>query len=300
MLQLLESNSLPDVLSKSSFYDPIRWLCSCFCLSCTWFVLLTSPTNHTSCINCRYSVKLVRWRARPVVPELTETLLCSFSPDFSWLIPTSPHTHLHSPIWWKLICSVWVFTPLFRLRDFSLRCQLYIFSKCVPVIKEKGHTAGPQTTGEGRYKRYWNWLLIFPLLTACPLRQRAVSSLHTWAWRFSSHSGCSVHSCFSLCEPEETARVPCHFLFACLLSSVMTGSLRICQSDILMQSQAQSDFWSSSNFPLLEISIQPLKALDFPGCMHLFQGKIFSARFMAALETTQMSMWVNIIHSWQM
>lgn len=179
MLQLLESNSLPDVLSKSSFYDPIRWLCSCFCLSCTWFVLLTSPTNHTSCINCRYSVKLVWWRARPVVPELTETLLCSFSPDFSWLIPTPPHTHLHSPIWWKLICSVWVFTPLFRLRDFSLRCQLYIFSKCVLVIKEKGHTAGPQTTGEGRYKRYWNWLLIFPLLTACPLRQRAVSSLHT-------------------------------------------------------------------------------------------------------------------------
>lgn len=179
MLQLLESNSLPNVLSKSSFYDPIRWLCSCFCLSYTWFVLLTSPTNHTSCINCRYSVKLVWWRARPVVPELTETLLCSFSPDFSWLIPTPPHTHTFTPPsdenWFVLFGFSLRFSPQ---RFFTAMSAVYFLQVC-PSHKRKGHTAGPQTTGEGRYKRYWNWLLIFPLLTACPLRQRAVSSLHT-------------------------------------------------------------------------------------------------------------------------
>lgn len=99
-----------------------------------------------------------------------------------WLQLIDPHPTTHTPSLphlMKIDLFCLGFHSAFRLRDFSLRCQLYIFSKCVPVIKEKGHTAGPQTTGEGRYKRYWNWLLIFPLLTACPLRQRAVSSLHT-------------------------------------------------------------------------------------------------------------------------
>lgn len=60
--------------------------------------------------------------------------------DFGWLIPA----HIHSLIWWKLICSVWIFCSAFRLRYFSLQCWLYFFSECVPAIKEKATQPGPR------------------------------------------------------------------------------------------------------------------------------------------------------------
>lgn len=167
-----------------------------------------------------------------------------------------------------------------------------MFSKLVPVIKEKPTEPGPRqqvkvdtnvTETAYWYSPYW-------------VPESCVS--HTEHGGF-PQSKCSVHSCF-LCVSPNTAEVPCHFSFSCCLTAVTIGSLRICHSDILMQNQAQSDFWSSSVSPLLEISIQPLKGLHFIGCMHDLLEKIFSARFMAAHEATWTSMWVNIIHLWLM
>lgn len=66
-----------------------------------------------------------------------------------------------------------------RLRGFFSAMSAVYFLPVCPSHKRKGHTARPQTTGEGRYKCYWNCLLIFPMLNACPLRRRAVSSVHT-------------------------------------------------------------------------------------------------------------------------
>lgn len=77
--------------------------------------------------------------------------------------------------WFVLFGFLLCFSPQ---RFFTAMLAVFFLGVC-PSHKRKGHTARPQTTGEGRYKCYWNWLLIFPMLTACPLRQGAVSSLHT-------------------------------------------------------------------------------------------------------------------------
>lgn len=142
-----------------------------------------------------------------------------------WLIDLPPGRSL---VWWKLIGSVWVF-------DRPLASVIFHRASSPsgsPVIKEKA------TEGEGRYKRYWNWLLIFPQLTARPLRLRAAPPLHTERWEF-----CSFMVFFFL-EAWENARVSCRSLFSCLPVSVTSGLLSICQSDVSIWSQA--DFWSSS------------------------------------------------------
>lgn len=139
-----ESHSLPNVPNKSSFYDPVRWLCSCFPHKRTWFVLLTSATNHSSCISCRCSVKLVRWILRLYCRSNRDSALF-FLPWLRLIDP--PHTP-SLPHLMKIDLFCLDFHSAFRLRDFSLQCQLYIFSECVPVIKEKATQPGPRQQGK--------------------------------------------------------------------------------------------------------------------------------------------------------
>lgn len=134
-------------------------------------ILLTSPTNQSSYINCRYSVKLDR-----ILHPCAAAVVLSLS-DFAWLILTTTTTFTPSSDenWFVLFGFSLCFSPQ---RFFSAMSAVY-FPQVCPSHKRKGHTARPQTTGKGRYKCYWNWLLIFPVLNACPLRRRAVSSLST-------------------------------------------------------------------------------------------------------------------------
>lgn len=99
----------------------------------TWFVLLTSPTNHSWCISCRYRVKSAHLNCRVV----TETLHCSFSSDFAWLIPPTL-TPSSDENWFVLFGFSVRFSPQ---RFFTAMSAVYFLRVC-PSRKRKGHAAG--------------------------------------------------------------------------------------------------------------------------------------------------------------
>lgn len=120
-------------------------------------------------------MKLGCWKLSPVRPEYSRNSALFF--HTMTLVDWSPLTFTPSSDenWFVLFGSLLCFSPQ---RFFTATLAVFFLGVC-PSHKRKCHTARPQTTDEGRYKCYWNWLLIFPMLTACPLRQGAVSSLHT-------------------------------------------------------------------------------------------------------------------------
>lgn len=155
-------------------------------------------------------------------------------------------------------------------RFFTAVSAVYFLPLCVPAMKEKATQLGPRQQTEVDTDvietGYWYsscWLPAYlgrELLLSC-----------TRSGRLSFHSGRSVHSCF-LSESLKTAGVPCHVCFWSPLSSVMTASLNICQSDILMQSQAPGlTFEAWTILLLLKISIQPVRGLHFPAFVSFSQ-----------------------------
>lgn len=170
---------------------------------------------------------------------LTEALHCSLCPDFGWLIPPSyTHTHFHTFI--DLFCLDFHWFFFFASEIAEMQCQLYILSVCVPVIKEE-----KAAEGEGRYKCYWNCHLIFPMLSACPLRQRVVSPLHTKPGGFSSQSVLFIHV-FSVWAWMNTAisLVTSHFhavsLQSCLLHRASVNVISQCKvrSSLTLEAEA--------------------------------------------------------------
>lgn len=143
-----------------------------------------SNVSHSSRINCRCSVKLVQRRLRLCCRSFNRASALFFL-LWLWLIDsththTTTHTHAPSlPRLMKIDLFCLDFHCAFSPQRFFTAMSAVYFLRVCPTRKRKGHRAGPQTTVEGRYKCYWNCLLIFPMLSACPLRQRAVSSLHT-------------------------------------------------------------------------------------------------------------------------
>lgn len=264
---------------------------------CTDFVYAfpIRPTSSTNNINCRYSVKLEQL-FHPCSAGVAETLHCSFSLWHCLIDPRPPPPPPSLPHLMKIDLFCLDFHSAFRLRGFSLQCQLYISSKCVAVIKEKASQPGPRQQAKVDTNVIETGYWYSPCWTPAHLGGE-LFLLCTWSLEVFLSEWVFCSFMFCVCK---TAWVSCHFLFSCFLSSSVIGSVQICQSDILMHSQARSDFWSSSDSPLLEISIQPMKGLHFPGCKHHLQNKIFSARFMAAHEAIQTNMWVNIIHWWLM
>lgn len=177
------------------------------------------------------------------------------------------------------------FPSAFRLRGFSLQCQLYIFSECVPVIKEKATQPGPRQQAKVDTNvietGYWYSPCWTPGRSGGELFLLCTRELFLSPWVFCSFM-------FSVCN---TAWIPCHFLFSCFLSSVIIGWLHICQSDILMPSQDRSDLWSSSDSPLAwDLNLAILRFCIFSGRLHHLENEIFS----------HANMWVIKTHWWLM
>lgn len=125
--------------SKSSFYDPVRRLCLFFPHQRTRFVF--PNVSHKSQFMHQLQVfSEVSLDTPPLYCRSNWNSALFFLPLtlFDWSPPPSL-THLM-----KIDLFCLDFHSAFRLRGFSLQCQLYIFSKCVPVIKEKATQPGPR------------------------------------------------------------------------------------------------------------------------------------------------------------
>lgn len=148
----------------------------------------------------------------------------------------------------------------FTSEIFHCNVSCIFFSECVPVIKEKATQPGPQTTGKGRYKCYWNWLLIFPMLTACPLRQRAVSSLHTEHRGFPLIVGVLFIHVFSVCSWKLLGSLVTSYYHAFSAQSWLVHCVSV---NVTSQCKVRPSltFEAQASLLLLEIPIQPLKGL---------------------------------------
>lgn len=92
------------------------------------------------------------------------------------------------------------FHSAFRLRDFSLQCQLYIFSECVPVIKEKATQPGPRQQAKVDTNVIETGYWYSPCWLPAHLGRSCVFSAH-WAWSFSLSWWVFCSFMFSVCAP---------------------------------------------------------------------------------------------------
>ncbi len=123
-------------------YEPV-WLRSCFLFSGTRLVLLSSPTNHASCITCRCELALVRW-CLSLCCWSEQRLFTVLSPltSVDWYPPPPPDTHTPSlPHLMKIDLFCLDFHCTFSPQRFFTAMSAVYFLRVCPSHKRKGRRA---------------------------------------------------------------------------------------------------------------------------------------------------------------
>lgn len=172
---------------------------------------LTSPIVHQWGTDCRYLLKL------PCRTNGNSAQFLFSCPDFGWLIP-SQHTLPH-------LMKIDLFCLDFSLR-FSPQRVFAAVSAVYISLRASRRQAWKKRPRSHQAKVDTN-------VTETVCRCSRLPPTYRQGGRSSSaHEAPAPPSFPPLLVTLRTARLPCHFLFSCLLSSVMIGSLRIRRIDL--------------------------------------------------------------------